>query len=300
MGEGFDVVVLGSGPAGLQAAIHAARKGVRVLLLGKRHKSSAYGAHIENFCCTGGRRGEEMLTEGLEMARRHGAVIREEDVTGLAREGERFRVATEGGGEVEAAALVASMGISRKRLGVPGEKELVGRGVSYCVECDGLFFRGDPVAVVGDESAAVSGALTLLFSSPVVHLVCGNLQAADPLAESLRSSAVVVHQGRSVKEIRGQGKVEELVLDDGGVLAVAGIFIELGAKGAVELLSPLGVALDAETFQYVVANRKQETSVPGIYAAGDLTGPPWQMAKAVGEGCVAGLEAAAWAKGHRG
>jgi thioredoxin reductase (NADPH) len=90
--------------------------------------------------------------------------------------------------------------------------------------------------------------------------------------------------------------VEGITLDDGSRLEVKGVFIELGAKGAIELAGRLGVNLDPETFQYVLAGRKQETNVPGVYAAGDITGPPWQMAKAVGEGCVAGLEAAAYVK----
>lgn len=79
-------------------------------------------------------------------------------------------------------------------------------------------------------------------------------------------------------------------------LDVTGVFIELGAKGAVELAGSLGVALDTESMAYIAANKKQETNIPGIYAAGDICGPPWQVAKAVGEGCIAGLEAAAYAK----
>jgi thioredoxin reductase (NADPH) len=89
------------------------------------------------------------------------------------------------------------------------------------------------------------------------------------------------------------------MLGDGTRLEVKGVFIELGAKGAVALAGELGVALDAETMQYIVTNKKQETNVPGIYAAGDVCGLPWQLAKAVGEGCVAGLEAAAYAKRTR-
>jgi len=99
-----------------------------------------------------------------------------------------------------------------------------------------------------------------------------------------------------VKAVEGKTEVEGMVLNDGTRLEVKGVFIELGAKGAIELATRLGVTLDTETFQYVVTTQKQATNVPGIYAAGDITGPPWQMAKAVGEGCVAGLEAAAYVK----
>jgi len=102
-----------------------------------------------------------------------------------------------------------------------------------------------------------------------------------------------------VKEIRGRDGVEAIVLDDETEEKVRGIFIELGAKEAIELAGGLGVLLDEESMQYVTTNKKQETNIPGIYAAGDICGPPWQVAKAVGEGCIVGLEAAAFAARHR-
>jgi thioredoxin reductase (NADPH) len=151
------------------------------------------------------------------------------------------------------------------------------------------------VAVVGDESAAVSGALTLLFYADEVHLVSNRLQVSDRLDYQIRESDVKIHLGRKVKEIVGLDKVDELIMDDDQRLYVDGVFIETGAKGAVELAATLGVAMDEEKFQYIVTDKQQQTNVPGIYAAGDICGPPWQMAKAVGEGCVAGLSAAKFA-----
>jgi len=189
-----------------------------------------------------------------------------------------------------------AMGITRNRLGVPGEKEFFGKGVSYCVDCDANFYKGAKVAVVGDESAAVSGSLTLLFYAEEVHLVSNRLQVSDRLDYQIRESDVNIHLGRKVKEIVGLDKVDELIMNDDQRLNVDGVFIETGAKGAVELAATLGVAMDEEKFQYIVTDKQQKTNVPGIYAAGDICGPPWQMAKAVGEGCVAGLSAAKFAK----
>lgn len=294
--EKADVVIIGAGPAGLQAAIHAARKKVRTVVVGKTTKSSAWRAHVENFCCIPHATGEELLREGRRQAERFGAVFADEDVVGIEKQGDVFLVRLESGRDLEARAVILAMGISRNKLGVPGEKEWLGKGVSYCVECDANFFRGVPVAVVGCESAAVAGALTLLFTASEVHLVCERLQVADALAERLRDSAVQVHEGRKVIRIEGKDAVTGIVLDDGTRLAVEGVFIELGAKGALELATALGVDLDPESFQYILTNKKQETNVPGVYAAGDICGPPWQIAKAVGEGCVAGLEAAAYAR----
>ncbi|ROR02953.1 NAD(P)/FAD-dependent oxidoreductase [Desulfosoma caldarium] len=287
-----DVAILGTGPAGLQAAIHAARKKVSVAVVGKVTKSSAYRAHVENFCCIPHATGEDLLAQGRHQAEKFGAVFFDQDVVQARRVDGHFELDLEGGDRIEAKALILAMGISRKKLGVPGERELLGKGVSYCVECDANFFRGAPVAVVGCESAAVSGALTLLFYTDHVHLICEALQVADNLVEKLRHSAVKLHEGRKVLEIVGSSAVEAVVLDDGTRIPVQGVFIERGAKGALEIATALGVSLDTESFQYVVTNKKQETNIPGVYAAGDICGPPWQIAKAVGEGCVAGLEAA--------
>jgi thioredoxin reductase (NADPH) len=109
---------------------------------------------------------------------------------------------------------------------------------------------------------------------------------------------VVVHRGAKIREIAGGEQVSALVLDDGTTLSTTGVFIELGAKGLMELATSLGVALD-DDMRFIQTDKGQRTSVPGIFAAGDICGPPWQVAKAVGEGCVAGLNAADYAKKFR-
>jgi len=294
--ESYDVVVLGTGPAGLQAAIHAVRSKVTVLIMGKQHKSSLYRAHIENFCCLSKLDGETLLEQGRKQAETFGARFMEEDAVAVSREGPGFVVESESGRSIKSKSLIFALGISRNRLNVPGEKALLGRGVSYCVDCDANFFRGEPVAVIGCESAALTGSLTLLLYTEEVHLICEEIQGSGALNEQIRNSAVRVREGRTVKEILGKEALEGLLLDDGTMLAVKGVFVELGAKGAIELASSLGVALDPETMKYIETNKKQETNVAGVYAAGDICGPPWQVAIAVGQGCVAGLEAAAYAK----
>jgi thioredoxin reductase (NADPH) len=292
----YDVIILGSGPAGLQAAIHAARAKVSVLVLGKSSKSSLHRAHIENYCCMERTTGEEMLLQGIKQAEAAGTIFVHEDVVKVSHEDHWFIVQNESGEYLSCRALILAMGISRNRLRVPGEKELLGRGVSYCVDCDAGFFRGKPVAVIGNESAAASGALTLLFYASEVHLVCDHLEVSESLAHQIEESEISLHAGRKVTEIIGQEQVDGLLLDDGLRLDVKGVFIELGAKGAIELASELGVAMDLDSPQFIATDKKQKTNIAGLYAAGDICGLPWQLAKAVGEGCVAGLEAAAHAK----
>lgn len=294
--EIFDVVILGTGPAGLQAAIHAARAKVSVLVMGRKHKSSLYKAHVENYCCLSSVSGEELLQLGVRHASKSGAQFLLEDVIKTSQENDMFIVLTESERTIKTKTLVLSMGISRNHLGVKGEKKFLGKGVSYCVDCDANFYKGEKVAVIGSESAAVSGALTLLFYAEEVHLISEQLKVSDRLDFQIRESGVNLHLGCKVKEIVGQEKVESLVMDDGQKLTVSGVFIETGAKGAIELAATLGVELDSEKFRYINTDKQQQTNIPGIFAAGDICGPPWQMAKAVGEGCVAGLSAAKYAK----
>jgi len=291
----YDVFILGSGPAGLQAAIHASRKRVSVLVLGRQAKSSLFYAHVENFCSIFKVSGEEMLRVGRQQARDFGAEFLEEDVLQITPGVQLFDIKTESGKALQTKALIIATGTARNKLGVPGEKAFLGNGVSYCVECDANFYRGEDVAIIGGESAAVDGALTLTQYAKSVHLVSEKLQVVDPLKDELQNSSVIVHEGFKTKEIAGDNQVQEIVLNDGTRIPVSGVFIELGAKGAMELAFSLGIALD-DDMKYIQTNKKFETNVPGIFAAGDICGPPWQMAKAVGEGCVAGISAANHAK----
>jgi thioredoxin reductase (NADPH) len=293
-----DVVILGTGPAGLQAAIHAARKHVSVLVLGKETKSSLYHAHIENFCCLFDISGEQILSTGRQQAAGFGARFQDDDVLRIQAVEKGFELTIEDGSTVRTRSLIIATGSHRNRLGVPGEKELLGKGVSYCVDCDGNFYKGEEVAVVGGESAAVDGALAMTAIARQVHLICGQLNVAETLRAKLARSPVRVHTDTKVKAIQGEQQVESLLLQDGGMIAVNGVFIELGAKGLLELATRLGIRLD-DDMRYIQADKQQATSIEGIYAAGDVCGPPWQMAKAVGEGCIAGINAATYAKKFR-
>lgn len=295
MSELIDVIVVGAGPAGLQAAVHAVRKKASVLVLGRPHKSAIYWGHVENYLCVDGvTEGKELLAIGRAQALRFGVQFAEEDVLGIEQRDDHFELRTESSTYLARTVIMAT-GTSKNKLKVKGEKELTGRGVSYCVDCDANFFRKAKVAVVGNESAAVDGALTLLKYASEVHLIARELAVSQEMVGKLAASSVKFHHGAWVKEIIGENAVEKLLLEDDSTLEVEGVFIELGAKGAMELATNLGVQLDMETFSYIDTNKRQETNLAGVYAAGDIAGPPLQMAKAVGEGCVAGWYAANFA-----
>jgi len=291
----YDVIILGTGPAGLQAAIHAARKKVSVLVLGKETKSSLFHAHVENFCCIFNITGEEMLNVGRQQAANFGADLLDEDVLSILPDGQQFKIISESGTELTCRSLIVATGTARNKLGAPGEKEFLGRGVSYCVECDANFFKGEDVAVIGGASAAVSGALALLDYAGTVNLIYEKLDVTDSLSAELKQSNVVIRENAKVKEIGGDTAVKEIILEDGSKIPATGVFIELGARGVMELATHIGIQFDDE-MKYIATDKTMATNVPGVFAAGDICGPPWQMAKAVGEGCVAGIAAATYAK----
>ncbi len=297
MNEKYDVVILGCGPAGLQAAIHAVRKRVSVLVLGKPVASSLYKAHIENYCCMEGiRTGKELLEAGIKQARDFGVEFSSEDAvrTEMTKEG-CFKVEVESGNIVSCLSLIICTGISRKGLGLKGEKGLVGKGISYCVDCDANFYRGAKVAVFGSGSAAVHGALTLKDIASKVYLISSKKFDISPGLEShLKRTDISLLVPRKIKNLLAEESLEGIVLDDGTRLELDGLFIEQGAKGAMELAAFLGVQLDPERFTHIVVNKDQATNVAGIFAAGDICGTPYQMAKAVGEGCIAGLSAGSY------
>ncbi len=295
--EKKDVVIIGAGPAGIQAAIHAVRKRCDVLLLGRTERSTLFSAHVENYACVEGvKSGEELLTAGMNQVKQFGAEVMDDDVLKVHQLDDGIRLELESGVDVVTRTLIFANGTARKKLNVPGEKEFFGRGVSYCVDCDANFYRNATVAVVGNASAAVDGALTLTGYATMVYLINRELVASQELQDKLKESDVETVSSTWVTEIKGEDEVKSLLLDNGEEIALDGVFIELGAKGAMELALELGVTLDMETMSHIEINRKTETNVPGVYAAGDITGHPYQMAKAVGEGCIAGMEAATYAK----
>jgi thioredoxin reductase (NADPH) len=290
-----DVIIIGAGPAGLQAAIHSSRNRSKTIVIGKTKLSSLKWAHIENFCCMNEtHQGLVFLESGVKQAKSFGAEIIEEEILKIDKTGDIFKIYTDAGKEIVSKSLILATGIKRNKLGIKGENQYIGKGVSYCVDCDANFFKGMTVAIVGDGSAAASGALLLTAYAHKVYLISENLEVDERLKSQIEACEIQLMQGK-VKEIQGNEKVERLLLSDETLIDVAGIFIELGQKGAIELASILGVILNDQG--YIMTNKEQETNIPGLFAAGDVCGPPFQVPKAVGEGCVAGLNASKYARG---
>lgn len=290
----YDVAIVGMGAAGLQAAISSSRKKARTVVLGRPEDSALYGAEVENYFGVPRTSGKELLRTGMEQAESFGAELRQEDVIEMSKSEGGFKLLSDSGTEIEAKALIVASGIMRKKLNIPGEKELFGKGVSYCASCDCNFYKGKPVAVIGAGSeAAVSAELMTHYASKV-YWVAAELDASEGLREkALKAGAELVSS--PPKEIGGDDKVSRLTLEDGSELEVNGVFIELGARSTTDMAMDLGVMPTPEG--EIKVDKDFSAGVEGVYACGDITGKPWQVAKAAGEGGVAGERAAKYARG---
>ncbi len=291
-----DVVIIGSGPAGVQAAIHASRRKVSVLVAGKAAASAAAGTEMDNYFGTGRVSGDVLIAEGMRQAESTGAVFLGQNVISASRDGDAFRLGLEDGTVVTARSVIIATGISRKKLGIPGEKELFGKGVSYCAVCDCNFYRGRRAVIVGNESEAAVSAEMMTGYASETSWVAWDVQANPALVAKAEAAGVRMYRSKP-KAILGEGKVESLELEDGTLIPTDGVFIELGARSSADLAMDLDVMPEMD--DTIKVDCDCATGVPGVYACGDVTGRPWQVAKAVGQGCVAGTNAAAYAKGER-
>ncbi|MDD1773043.1 MAG: NAD(P)/FAD-dependent oxidoreductase [Methanomassiliicoccales archaeon] len=285
-----DVAIIGSGPAGIQAAIHASRKKVRVVVIGHSENSALVKAKVENYFSVTSAEGKDMLEAGREQALRFGAQFFDEDVVKLKKDRDGFHIITDHDREVVSKTMILAPGISRTKLGINGEKEYLGKGVSYCAACDCHFFKKKRVVVVGDESVAASASLLLREYASKVYWIARRMKVAQPLLDKVRATDIEIRAPASPIRILGDEMVTGIEFEDGSTLEVDGVFIELGAMGSIELALEIGIIPDPKGFIPVDAECRTEAS--GVFACGDVTGTPWQLAKAVGQGCIAGTSAA--------
>jgi thioredoxin reductase (NADPH) len=287
-----DVLIIGSGPAGVQAAIHSSRKKAKTLVVGKAINSSLHGTEIENYFGVN-LDGDALLGEGIGQAKSFGTEFINQNIISSAAEDGGFSFTTDDGTEIKAKAVIIATGVSRKKLAVPGEKELYGKGVSYCAVCDCNFYKGRRVVLVGNESEAASSAALMTSYASETSWVAWDLTADESIVSKALDAGIRLYTNKPVS-IDGTDKVESITLADGTVIPTDGVFIELGAKSAADIAMDLGVMPEMD--DSIKVDAECRTEVPGVYACGDITGKPWQVAKAVGQGCVAGLNAADYVK----
>ncbi len=294
----FDVIIIGAGPAGLSAAIYTARAGLRTAVFeGEAVGGRANWARtVENYPgFPDGVGGAELMARFAKQTQKFGAEIREEKVTGLSVSGAEKRVRTPSG-EYASKVVIISTGMRPKKLGVPGEERLVGRGVSYCATCDAFFFRNRRVAVIGPGPDAVNQLM--LISSVTKSLVWipnGTVEVEEARLKRVRGMGIEPLEGLTVTEIVGEGRVTGLRVRaqerSGGVgadrvIETDGVFVAAGNTPVTELAGDAGLELDRRG--YIVVNDDFETSAAHVYAAGDCTGRSHQITVAAGQGAFVG------------
>ena len=278
-----NVVIIGSGPAGVSAALYTARAGIDTTVLTKGPGALARAEGIENYYGVPGPvSGAELERRGIEGARAVGVKFVEAEAVGLTFT-DKLTVETLAG-DWPADAVILATGAARTAPPLPGLRELEGRGVSYCATCDAFFYRGKDVAVLGSGEYALHEAAALLPLAKSVTLLTGGapLTAAFPPEVAVRTEKVEAILGDA-------GKVSGVRLAGGETLAAEGVFVALGVAGSTALARKMGAEVDGNR---IVVDDKMMTTIPGLFAAGDCTGGLLQVAKAVYEGAVAGNEAA--------
>ena len=297
----YDLIIIGSGPAGLSAAVYGKRAGLNLLVLEKNPMSGGQVLNtyeVDNYLGMPGMDGFDMGTKFREHADKLGVEFRETAVLSLEDRG-KVKLVRTSDGELEAKTVILATGAVHAMLGVPGEEEFGGKGVSYCATCDGAFFRGRTVAVVGGGDVALEDAIYLARACEKVYLIHrrDELRGAMVLQEELKSLPnVEILYSHVVEEILGEDAVEGVNLKDhktgkASMLPVAGVFVAVGIRPETELVQGLAACDESG---YVLAGEDCATDVPGLFVAGDVRRKPIrQIVTAVADGANAAVSAGA-------
>ncbi|HEU4360415.1 MAG TPA: thioredoxin-disulfide reductase [Mycobacterium sp.] len=297
-----DVIVIGSGPAGYTAAIYAARAQLAPLVF----EGTAFGGalmtttEVENYPgFRNGINGPDLMDEMREQALRFGADLRMDDVESVALAGPVKSVTTAEGETHQARAVILAMGAAARYLHIPGEQDLLGRGVSSCATCDGFFFRDQDVAVIGGGDSAMEEATFLTRfarSVTIVHrreefraskIMLNRARANEKIRFATNSVAVAVEGDTTVTGLR----LRDTRTDEVSTLPVTGVFVAIGHDPRSELVREHGVEVDADGY-VLVEQPTTRTSVEGVFAAGDLVDRTYRQAvTAAGTGCAAAIDA---------
>jgi len=293
-----DLVILGAGPAGLTGAIYAERAGLKSVVIEKSNVGGqlAITPVVENYPGFTKIAGKSLVDLITQQALQYVDIHISEEIRGLEKKDDRFHIKTNRAYYISRGIIIAT-GVSSRELNVPGEKRFWGRGVSYCAECDGYFFKdGKNVLIVGGGNTAATDALYLHTLGAKVTLLHrkDRLRAEKRLSDSLLKAEVPVLWNSEVVEIIGERVVKAVKIRDnltGNITEMPfdGIFVAIGYKPNNDVAKSLG--LETDDYGYIKADDRQRTSMPFVYAAGDITGGVKQIAVATGQASVAALTA---------
>lgn len=288
-----DILIIGAGPAGLSAALYAARAGKKTMVLKGKSRPHLDMAHrVDNYPGIESTTGPVLLAAMEAQAKRFGAEIIEGDALSLGLDSDTKMVSTRSE-FITAQAVILAMGKGEHKKHIPGEEDYLGMGLSYCAVCDGAFYKGKQVAVYGSDHEAVVDAQMLaeLGCRTTLILHCRGRDCPQSLVDDAAARGVTVMNDTEITGVHGNGRVEGISWRGSageGTLALDGLFV-IQAVPAVSILKSAGVQLADKDCIHV--NRAMETSIPGVFAAGDITCGGLQIVIAAGEGAVAALSA---------
>lgn len=275
----YDVVIIGSGPAGISAALYAKRRKLSVLVISKGIGALEKAEQIENYYgFPGGITGKQLYENGLKQAKALNIDMAEDEVISFLY-GESFEVETVNS-SYKARAVILATGSNRITPNIKGIREFEGKGVSYCAICDAFFYKGKDVAVLGNGNYAVHEMEQL---KPIVNSVT-ILTNGEEIVEN-RNINVEIND-KKIREFRGDNSIQEVEFEDGTKKQINGIFVALGTASSNDLARKIGARIENN---HIVVDENMQTTVPGLFACGDCTGGLLQISKAVYEGAKAGL-----------
>ncbi len=297
----LDVAIIGCGPAGLMAAIYTSRGQLKTTVFGDYRKGNLYKSQViaNYFGFPEPVTGPELAERGLQQAKNFGTEIVEKEVVNISiNDDMTFTLKDDAQNEYQTKTVIIATGQSYALSGIKNEQEMTGKGVSYCVICDGFFFRDKSVVVIGSGNYAAEEALQLLnYTKKITVLSHGkDFSFSDLMRRELEEAGIVTLKTSRIKEIAGQGKAEKLLFTDGTEMEPEGIFMAVGVAGATAFAKKLGLEMNNN---YIKVDMEGKTNIPGIFAAGDCTGSPPQVASSVGNGCNAALSAIKLIRGNK-
>ena len=299
----YDTIIIGQGPAGITAAIYAARREMKTLIIGKEPGGQIiWAGEIENYPGFTSISNFELISRFNEHALASGVEIKNAEVKNIEKRNDGSFLLTTERETFESKTVIIAMGLSPRRLAVPGEIELSGKGVSYCANCDGPLYKGKTVAVVGSGNSAFDAAEVLSKIASKVYLIIrsATFKAFDSLVEEVKGrDNIEIITSAQTKEIKGENKVEALIYqnESGGeiTLPLDGVFIEVGRIASTDLVDSLA---DRDERAQIIVDKKYSTRTPGLFAAGDVVAGEFkQITIAMGQATEAALYAYQYIQG---
>lgn len=289
----YDIIIIGKGPAGISAAIYAARANQKTLVIAKGYGWLEKAEKVENYYgFEKPMSGMEILQAGINQASGLGVEIAEDEVTGIQQDEKGFTVKTPEN-RYECASVIIATGMPRKKTGISNLKDFEGRGVGYCAICDAFFYRNKKVAVGGNGDYAYEEALELLpFTKDITIYTNGREFEGKKYTPQAFDENIKLDK-RKIEKLEGEEKLEKIVFEDSDSVPTDGFFVVEGTAGSMDFAYKLGLENDGKNIK---TDRTQKTNIPGIFAAGDCTGGILQISVAVGEGAAAGLSAIEYVK----